>query len=109
MKTTIKSFLLIACAGAALAACSKESPLAPQITTTDKNLTCDELKLELNDSEMIRQTALRNRGLTARNILWPFGYPGTYLSAEEALESADKRIAYLNQVYEIKKCERPLG
>lgn len=108
MKTT-KSLLAILLAGISLAACSKESPRAADITTADKNLSCDELKLEINDAEYIRQTALRNRGLNARNILWPFGYPGTYLSAEEALESADKRIDYLNQVYTIKNCTRSLG
>lgn len=109
MKKILKNTAYIAIAGVTLAACSgKQSPRAAQITTVDKQMSCEELQLEINDAEYIRQTALQNRGLSARNILWPFGYPSTYMSAEEALQSAERRLAYLQRVYAIKDCKRPI-
>lgn len=109
MKQIAKPFVLVLCMGVALSACGgKSSPRAAQVTTMDKELSCEELQLEINDSMYIKQTAEKNRGLSARNILWPFGYPATYMSADEALESADRRLEYLNQVYEIKNCKRAL-
>lgn len=105
----VKPFLLVLGMSLALGACGgKESPVASQVTNIDKDLSCEELQLELNDAQYIRQTAEKNRGLSARNILWPFGYPATYLSADEALESADRRIEYLSKVYSIKNCKRAL-
>lgn len=93
----------------ALGACGgKHSPRAAPVTTSDKHMSCEELQLELNDAMYIKRTAEENRGMSARNILWPFGYPATYMSAEEAIESADRRIAYLQNVFRAKNCERPL-
>jgi hypothetical protein len=110
----MKRQLIMACTAAVLTlsliGCGgKPSPSAAQITTVDKGMSCEALLLEINDAEYIRQTAMSNRGLSARNILWPFGYPATYMSAEEAIASADRRIAYLQKVYVIKDCERPIS
>jgi len=109
MKNILKSTVYITAMGLALSACAgKPSPRAPQITTVDKDMSCEELQLEINDSQYIRQAAMENKGLSARNILWPFSYPATYVSADEALSSADRRLAYLQKVYTIKECKRPL-
>lgn len=109
MNNLTKNILIATATTLALAACSgKHSPRAAQVTTIDKNMSCEELQLEINDAEYIRRTALENRGLSARNILWPFGYPATYMSADEALSSAERRLDYLQKVYVIKDCERPL-
>lgn len=106
---TLKTAACFAVMGVALAACGgKHSPRAAQVTTADKKMSCEELKLEINDAMYIRQTAMENRGLSARNILWPFGYPATYMSAEEALDSAERRIAYLQSIFATKGCDRPL-
>jgi hypothetical protein len=109
MKQMLKPYLLVLCMGLALSACGgKQSPAASQVTNVDKDLSCEELQLEMNDADYIRQTAEKNKGLSARNILWPFGYPATYMSADEALESANRRLAYLQKVYNIKNCKRAL-
>lgn len=109
VEKTIKITLVATAMSVALAACAgKPTPRARGITTVDKNMSCEQLMLEINDAEYIRQTALENRGLNARNILWPFGYPATYKSADDALTSAERRLGYLQKVYAIKKCERPL-
>lgn len=111
-KNTKNTAMTVACMtmmAVALSACGgKHSPRAAPVTTYDKNLSCDELKLEMNDAMYVRKTAEENRGLRARNILWPFGYPATYMSAEEAIESADRRLEYIQSVYAAKGCERPL-
>jgi hypothetical protein len=109
MKNNLKNFAFIIAIGVAATACSgKQSPRAAQVTTVDKDMSCEQLMLEINDAQYIRQTAMENRGMSARNILWPFGYPATYMSADEALNSADRRINYLQKVYTIKECKRPL-
>ncbi|MCH2546050.1 MAG: hypothetical protein MK052_00355 [Alphaproteobacteria bacterium] len=105
----IKKAAFVIAIGAAASACAgKQTPRAAQITTIDKNMSCEELALEINDAEYIRMTAQENSGMSARNILWPFGYPATYMSANDALASADRRLAYLQKVYGIKECKRPL-
>lgn len=109
MNNLTKNIFVVTAAALALAACGgKHSPRASQVTTIDKNMSCEELQLEINDAEYIRRTALENRGISARNILWPFGYPATYMSADEALTSAERRLDYLQKVYVIKDCKRPL-
>lgn len=109
MKKILKNTAYIAAMGIALSACGgKHTPRAPQITTVDKDMTCEELQLEINDAQYIRQAAEENKGISARNILWPFSYPATYVSADEALASADRRLSYLQKVYTIKECKRPL-
>lgn len=90
--------LLSACTG------GKESPYAAPVTKADKELSCDEIKLEINDAEFVKKKASENRGFRARNVLWPFGYPATYMSADEAIDSANERIEYLQQIYTIKDC-----
>lgn len=111
-KTAVKKITIIGCAllgTLALAGCGgKTSPKAPPVTTYDKNLSCDEIKLEMNDTFYLKRMAEENKGLNMRNVLWPFGYPSTYMSAEEAIETADRRLDYLSTVYETKGCERPL-
>ena len=109
-KRVLKNVLYVTLAAGMVTACGgKQSPRAAGVTTVDKKMSCQDLQLEINDAEYIRQTAMQNKGLSARNILWPFGYPSTYMSAEEALESAERRLNYLQRVYVIKDCERPLS
>jgi hypothetical protein len=108
-RPAFKTLSFVVFASLALSACGgKHSPRAAAVTTTDKNLSCEQLQLEMNDAMYIRRTAETNRGVNARNILWPFGYPATYMSSEEAIESADRRLAYLQSVFVAKNCERPL-
>lgn len=109
MKNILKNTAYITAFALALGACAgKQSPRPAQVTTVDKEMSCEELQLEMNDVQYLRQTAEENRGANARNILWPFSYPSTYLSADEALASADRRLGYLQRVYTIKECKRPL-
>lgn len=108
-KQTAKTVSCMVMMALALSACGgKHSPRAAPVTTSDKNMSCENLQLEMNDAMYIRRAAEENRGVNARNILWPFGYPATYMSAEEAIESADRRYAYLQSVFVSKDCERPL-
>lgn len=76
------------------------APVRPQ----DREMDCEELKLEINDAVFVKKEAQENRGLRLGNILWPFGYLATFLSARQAIQLADKRIAYLQSIFRVKDC-----
>lgn len=91
-----------------LAACGTDSePGKPALTKNDKFLTCDEILLEINDAKFLRDMAARNKGASFKNIVWPVGYVQTYSSAEEAIHNTNTRIAYLSNIYAIKRCDDP--
>jgi hypothetical protein len=92
------SVILAACAGADYA--TKVKPMQRK----DKRLSCKEVLLEMNEAEFYRRTALKNRGPKLKNILMPLGYISTYMNSEEAIEAAEARVAYLDQIYEIMRC-----
>lgn len=88
-----------------LASCSgTKSQVVTSLKHSDKQLNCQDIQLEINEAQFFQKKAEENKGMSVRNMLSPFGYASTYMSAEEAVEAAGSRIAYLNQVYEIKRC-----
>ena len=102
----VKNIVLIAGLAIALSACSGvRSASVKPIQTQDKMLACSDILLEINETEFVRAAAERNRGLNFRNVISPLGYGSTYMSASDAIESADTHINYLRKVYEIRRCE----
>lgn len=85
-------------------ASSEYSTTVKPMQRKDKQLSCKEVLLEMNEADFYRKTALKNRGPKLKNILMPLGYISTYMSSEEAIEAADARVAYLDQIYEIMHC-----
>lgn len=83
----------------------KESTKIKALQKKDKNLSCKEILLEMNEAEFYRDTAYKNRGPRLKNILMPLGYVTTYMDAEEAIEAADARVSYLDRIYEILRCD----
>ncbi|MDB2414342.1 hypothetical protein N9W34_01055 [Rickettsiales bacterium] len=71
----------------------------------DKNLSCKEVLLEMNEAEFYKQMAFKNKGPKLKNILMPLGYVSTYMDANEVIESANARVSYLDRIYEIMQCE----
>jgi len=96
----IASFLFVACAG-------EKSVKVSSMQKKDKNLSCREIMLEINEAEFYRNTAEKNKNPGIKSLLMPLGYVSTYLDAEEAAGAADARISYLNRVYDIMKCDEP--
>ena len=106
MVASLRIYALVIGMGLLASGCTggKETRGAVPISSVDKELSCEEIKLEINDAEFVKMKAKENRGLRARNILWPFGYPATYVSAQEAIDASNERINYLQQIYRIKDC-----
>lgn len=83
------------------------------VKTTDANLTCTQLELEMSESDRFRADAQKEKGMTGTNVaavifFWP-AMIGTYSNANEAIAAADTRKANLMTFYSQKKCaEQPL-
>ncbi len=95
----ITSFILISCNN------STESTRIKSLQKKDKRLSCKEVLLEINEANFYKKMAYRNKGPKLKNILMPLGYISTYMSADEAIGAAEARVDYLDQIYEIMKCE----
>lgn len=89
-----------------LAACSgvRSTAVVP-IQSKDKQLTCREVLLEMNEAEEYKKAAENNKSPGARSFFAPLGYMYTLSSASEAIEASDKRINYLQDIYRISGCE----
>lgn len=83
-----------------------KSPKVQALQKKDKNLSCSEVMLEMNEAEFYRRTAEKNKNPKVKNVLMPLGYVSTYIDAEDAIQSADERIDYLNRIYEILDCDK---
>lgn len=94
------SFLVAACSG-------QSAPKIRAMQKQDKNRTCKELLLEMNEAQFYMKAAQRNQGPKLKNILMPLGYISTYMNAEDAIDSADARTEYLDKIYNIMDCDAP--
>lgn len=100
MTVTIASLALTACA-------SDKSPRVTSLQKKDKNLSCSQVQLEINEAEFYRKTAEKNKSPKIKSLLMPIGYVYTYVDAEKAIEQSDQRIDYLNRIYDILDCDNP--
>lgn len=101
-----KNYLLLAAASFALSACAcDKSTIIQPIQKKDKQLTCSELVLEINEAEHYMQKADEDKLLKLDYIVSPLCYVPTFASADEAKKSAADRLDYLNQIYTLNNCE----
>ncbi len=90
----------------ALSACAgKESTAIQPLQKKDKQLSCREIQLEINEAEFYQRSAKNNKNPGVETFLMPLGYISTYMSANDAAKSADARINYLNRIYDILNCD----
>lgn len=101
----IKKLLLPVFAISFLASCGEQAERIDPLKRGDKNLSCKEILLELNEAEFYRKQANEKKQLGIKSIVMPLGYIDTYMSAEEAVEAANSRVSYLNRIFEIKRCD----
>ena len=100
-----KHILGILCSVTLLTACgSTESRVVQSVQKQDKQLSCTDIMLEINEAEYWHDKANKNRGLSLRNVLHPLGYGSTYMSAADAMDAAETRVDYLKRVYDIRHC-----
>jgi hypothetical protein len=89
-----------------VSACSSStSPQVQAMQKKDKQLTCKEVLLEMNEAQFYQKMAQKNKGPNLKNILMPLGYISTYVSAEDAIEASSARVDYLDKIYGIMDCE----
>jgi hypothetical protein len=91
----------------ALSSCEtqgQKTTIVEAMQKKDKNLSCKEILLEMNEADFYRNTAHKSRGPKLKNVLMPLGYVSTYMNAEDAIEAAEARVAYLDKIYEIMHC-----
>jgi hypothetical protein len=87
------------------------SACAPSFTPSakpDADLSCAEIRGELNRAQQARRDAQSNKGVSAQNvawflIFWP-GIAANEITNSDVIRRADERIATLNQVYARKGC-----
>lgn len=92
------TFLVTACAG-------ERSPMVQSVQKRDKELSCTEVMLEMNEAEFYKNTAENKRQPSLKNVVMPLGYVSTYMNSNDAINAASSRINYLNKIYEIQGCE----
>ena len=102
-----KKIMLLLAASLILSACggADKSTKVKALQRKDKRLSCEEILLEMNEADFYRKMANKNRGPKLKNVLMPLGYISTYMDAEEAIGAAEARVAYLDKIYEIMRCE----
>ena len=78
-------------------------------TIEDDNLSCDQIKLQLQQLEQIRTEAAKGQTMSGENVaaallFWP-AVIGNYANAKQALEAAEKRNDVLIDLAERKRCK----
>lgn len=107
-----KKVMLLVVLSVAVAACGSDdgegkvgSVKVKPLQKNDKNLSCREILLEMNEAQFYQKMAHKNRGVKLKNMLMPLGYISTYMDSEDAIGAAQARVEYLDKIYEIMRCE----
>ncbi len=92
----------------ALSACGthKDSVKMAALKKSDKQLSCSQVKLEINEAEYYRHEAEKNKQPGIGSLVMPIGYIRSYMNANEAVDAADNRIDYLGRIYDILNCDQ---
>ena len=93
----LATLLLTSCSGV------RSSAVVP-IQSKDKQLSCKDILLEINEAEEYKKAAENNKNPELRSFIAPLGYMYTLSSADEAIDASNKRISYLQDVYRISGC-----
>src|SRR5690606_13004177 len=98
---------LFAITGAAImlgsCTCNKPYEMRP-IQDADKQLSCKEVVLSINEAEQYRKQAMDTRGITADQALLPLCWAPTYFAGQDAIKAADARLEYLGNIYDLLDC-----
>jgi hypothetical protein len=100
-----KKLFLISATLFLLASCGEQSEKVEPLKRGDKNLSCSDIQLEINEADEYKRMAYDKKQLGIKSIVMPLGYIDTYMSADDAIEAANARIQYLNRIYDIKHCD----
>ncbi len=90
-----------------LSSCGEESVKVEPMKKTDRDFSCSDIMLEINDAEFYKKQAQEKKSIGVKSIVMPLGYIDTYMDADEAIIAAQSRKEYLTRVFEIKGCGTP--
>jgi hypothetical protein len=74
------------------------------VQKTDKELSCKDIVMELNEAEFYKKAAEERKKGRIEDIIFPYCYPAGYLNANKAEKLTVSRLEYLNQIYELNDC-----
>jgi len=94
--------IVIACAGSGD---EEKTVKVKSLQENDKNLSCREILLEMNEAQFYNKVAHRSRGIKFMSVLLPLGYISTYMDSEKTIQAAKDRVEYLDGIYQIIHCE----
>lgn len=101
----IKKLVIVSATLMLLSSCGEQSEKVEPLKRGDKNLSCNDVQLEINEADQYKKMAFDKKRLGIKSIVMPLGYIDTFMSADEAISAADARIQYLNRIYDIKHCD----
>lgn len=105
MKKKWFNILLLSILSVTLVSCSCSRPKKVRtIQREDKQLTCKDVILEINETEYLRKQALESKGISPSQALLPLCWAPTYMAAQDAVKAADERLEYLSQIYDLLHC-----
>lgn len=78
---------------------------ASTVKSTDKDLTCKDIALEINEAEFYRNIAIERKKGQLNDVFFPYCYPSGYLGANTAQRTFESRLTYLDQIYDVLDCE----
>ena len=76
------------------------------IQREDKQLTCKNVILEINETEYMRKQALETSAVAGGQALLPLCWAPTYFATKTSVKAADERLDYLGQIYDLLHCGR---
>jgi hypothetical protein len=101
----LKKILTVSATLVLLSSCGEQSEKPEPLKRGDKNLSCSDVQLEINEADQYKKMAVDKKRLGIKSIVMPLGYIDTFMSADEAIDAADARVQYLNRIYDIKHCD----
>ena len=88
-----------------LSSCTCGVPLkVTSIQRSDKKLACKDIILEINEAEHYRDQAAKEKGIGFGESLMPVCWVSGYIDGEEGVKTANARIEYLGQIYDLLDC-----
>lgn len=105
-----KKFLTIGSMSCALVLAGCASPAVVAVKKTgDSSLSCEQLKIALDEANEFEQNARKERKVTGTNVaaailFWP-ALIATYSNTEDAITAAKERQAFLTKIADEKKCK----
>ncbi len=108
-KMKIEKLLVVAGISIIVSACNcgggAGNPDIRPVQKTDKQLSCKDIILEINEAEFYKRTAVERKQGRVEDVLFPYCYPSGYLNANSVQKAAEQRLEYLNQIYDLLDCD----